>query len=124
MAYSLDFRKLAVCLVREDGLTPAAVAKQLKVGLNSVRRWLKRDKLAPDKPGPTQSRVIDPEQLKAVLAVHPDAYLDELAKRLCTSSSTISYTLKKLKISRKKNHAVRGTKRRSAQQIPTGPEMH
>lgn len=107
MAYSVDFRELAVRLVKEDGEIPKVVAERLKVGVNSVRRWLKREKLAADKPGPTGSRSIDPEKLKAEVEANPDAYLDELAKTLGTSSSTISYTLKKLHITRKKNYAVR-----------------
>jgi transposase len=110
MAYSLDFRELAIRLVKEDGEIPKIVALQLKVGINTVRRWLKRETLAARKPGPTKSRVIDPERLKAEIAAHPDAYVDELAKTLGTSTSTISYTLKKLNITRKKNHAVRRAK--------------
>ena len=117
MTYSLDFRELAVRLVREDGDIPKVVAQQLKVGINTVRRWLKRETLAAHKPGPTTSRVIDPERLKAAIAAHPDAYIDELAQTLSTSSSTISYTLKKLNITRKKNHAVRRAKSRKPQPI-------
>jgi excisionase family DNA binding protein len=110
MAYSLDFRLLAIDLVRIEGETQKEVAERLKVGVNTIKRWLKRETLKADKPGPRGSRTIDPERLKAEVAANPDAYLDELAEKLGSSSSTISYTLKKLKITRKKNHTIRRAK--------------
>jgi transposase len=75
-----------------------------------VKRWLKRETLRPDKPGPTKSRTINADQLKQAVQNKPDAYLDEYAQQLHSKKSTIHYNLKKLGISRKKNHAIRRAK--------------
>jgi predicted transcriptional regulator len=68
------------------------------------------------------SQTIDAEELKAevVVIANPDAYLDEYADSLGSKRSTIAYNLKKLKISRKKNHAVRRTRRGKTQEIQGG----
>lgn len=109
MAHSLDLRIRVVESVRIEKLTQEAAAKRFKVGITTVKRWLKRERLEADKPGPHGPR-LDLEALKQVVAEKPDAYLDEYAKMLKTSSSTVSYNLLNLGIRRKKNHAIRRKK--------------
>jgi hypothetical protein len=62
-------------------------------------------KLAPNNPGG-----YDPKQLRQVIESTPDLYQDELAKILGVSQSTISYGLKRLQLSRKKNDVVPSAK--------------
>jgi len=119
MSYSLDLRERVVESIRVEEMTQAAAAARYKVGLMTVKRWLKRENLSADKPGPRGSR-LDVEALKRVVEEKPDAYLDEYAKMLNTSSSTVSYNLLKLGISRKKNESVRRKKRRAADRIQAG----
>lgn len=117
MAYSLDFRELAVRMVREEGESQVSVAKRLKIALATLKAWLKREKLEADKPGPTTSHAINREELKALVEKEPDCYLDEYAEKLGSKRSTVAYNLKVLNISRKKNHAVQRKKRRRTQAI-------
>ena len=119
MSYSLDLRERAVTSVREGEGTQEEVAKRFKISVSSLKRWLNREHLEAAKPGPRSSR-LDTEALKKVVQDRPDAYLDEYAQLLNTSSSTVSYNLLKLGIRRKKNHTVQRAKRRKAQSISAG----
>ncbi|MDR2203411.1 MAG: transposase [Nitrososphaerota archaeon] len=60
--------------------------------------------LNPKKHGP-RKRKINNQKLKQHLKEHPDAYLKEIAKQFNTSTPAICKKLKKLKITRKKNHS-------------------
>jgi transposase len=111
LAYSLDLRQRVVDTVREEGATQEEVALRFKVSVSSLKRWLNRENLVADKPGPRESRTINAEELKAVVAAKPDAFLDEYAVLLNSKPSTVSYNLLKLGISRKKNNAVCRTTR-------------
>ena len=73
MAYSLDFRELAIRLVRENGESQTSVAKALA----TLKNWLKREDLTPNKPGPKRSHTLNRGALKEWVANEPDAYLDE-----------------------------------------------
>lgn len=117
MAYSVDLRQRVVEAVREEKLTQQEAASRYKVSLNSVKRWLNRENLKADKPGPRQSRTIDPEQLREIVKSKPDGYLDEYAQMLNSKRSTVFYNLKKLGITRKKNDTVRRKKRKATQAI-------
>jgi putative transposase len=118
MAYSVDLRRRVVNAVREGEGTQEEVAKRFKVSLSSLKRWLNREDLAADKPGPRGPR-LDIEALKKAVQEKPDAYLDEYAQMLNTSDSTVSYNLIKLGIRRKKNHTIFGAERRRAQSVST-----
>jgi len=120
MAYSVDLRQRVVDAVKKAEKSKDEIARLFSLSVPTINRWLKRKTLKADKPGPTGSRAIDPEKLKEEVAANPDAYLDELAQTLGTSSSTVSYTLKKLNITRKKNHAIRRKRPGKAQDISAG----
>lgn len=120
MLCSVDLRQRVVNEVRVEGKTQIETAKRFQVSVSSVKRWLKRETLEPNKPGPKQSRTIQPEQLKEVVKINPDAYLDEYAAMLNSNKSTVSYNLHKLGISRKKNDVIHRAKRRKAQSLSAG----
>ena len=117
MALSVDLRERAVSLYREGKKTQKEIAERFQVSISSLKRWLNRENLKPDKPGPTNSHKIDRKALIKVVEEKPDAYLDEYAVLLNAKRSTVAYNLKYLGISRKKNHAVPRTKRRKTQRI-------
>lgn len=119
MSYSLDLRERAVEAVQGGEGTQEEVAKRFKISISSLKRWLTRTHLEAAKPGPKAPR-LDIEALKKVVEDKPDLYLDEYAKLLNTSSSTVSYNLLKLGIRRKKNHTLQRAQRRKAQNISAG----
>jgi transposase len=119
LSYSLDLRERAVEAAQEGEGTQEEIAKRFKISVSSLKRWLKRKHLQADKPGPVGPR-LDLEALKQVVQDKPDLYLDEYAKLLNTSSSTVSYNLLKMDIRRKKNHTIQRKKRRGAQNISAG----
>jgi transposase len=117
MQCSVDLRERVVRMVQIERTTQKEAAERFQVSVSSVKRWLKRESLIPDKAGPKQAWSIDLEALKELVTKEPDNYLDEYAKTLNSTTSTISYNLDKLGISRKKNHAIRREKRRKAKTI-------
>lgn len=124
MAYSLDLRQRVVDAARKAEQTKDEIAERFLVSVPSINRWLKRAHLESDKPGPTTSHKINRQQLKELVVKEPDCYLDEYAEMLGSKRSTVAYNLKVLKMTRKKNHAVRGKKRGSAPRILAGTGTH
>jgi len=114
MAYSVDLRERVVAFVRNGGSKTQAT-KVFKVSRGTVYDWLSlpEDKLEPEKTGPKGSWKLDCEALKKSVAEKPDAYLEELAQERGVHISTVWYGLEKMKITRKKNDALRRTKRGS-----------
>ena len=119
MSYSKDLRERVVGFVREGGSKTEAV-RRFSVSRAVIYIWLKSTSQSPQKTGPKGHSKLDPEKLKQFIKERPDAYLDELAADLNVSAFTVAYGLKRLRISRKKNHALCGKNRRGTQQIPAG----
>lgn len=117
MAYSEDLRERVVAFARSLEGNPTEAARRFKVGRATVNRWLRRASLAPEKPGPKGPSKVDLAALQKEVEAKPDSYLAELAQALNVSNYAIRYNLKRLKITRKKKHAVHGKKRRTAQSI-------
>lgn len=121
MAYSVDLRERVVEFVRTAEGSQSKAAHLFKVGLATVKRWLKRgENLAADKPGPRDAHKLDRKRLQEVVEAEPDRYLDEYAEMIGSKRSTVAYNLKVLKISRKKKHTLPGKRRSRAQDISTG----
>lgn len=119
MSYSEDLRERVIGFVRNGGGKTEA-ARLFSVSRAIVYIWLGMESQKPLKTGPKGPHKLDLERLKQLVAERPDAYLDELAVELNVSDFAVAYGLKRLKISRKKNHAIRGKSRRRAQQISAG----
>lgn len=107
MAYSLDLRQRVVEAVRKAAQTKEEIATLFSVSVATINRWLKRECLVADKPGPTNAHKINRDELRALVANEPDCYLEEYAEKLGSKRSTVAYNLKVLKLTRKKNNAVR-----------------
>jgi transposase len=110
VAYSLDLRQRVVEAVRKAKQTKEEIAQLFTVSIPTINRWLKREHLAADKPGPTHSHKINRDSLKELVANEPDCYLDEYAEKLGSKRSTVAYNLKVLQLTRKKNHTLRREK--------------
>jgi len=110
MAYSMDLREkvLAAC---DRGESTASVAARFEIGERTIRAYKRRRRetgdVRPGKPGPTgpiKLTEADHQKLRELLAERPDMTLLELNDHMSASvaESTISRTLKKLGLSRKK----------------------
>jgi len=108
MSHSVDLRRRVVSYVRGGG-SKAEAARLFGVSRGRVYIWLGLgDKLATGlKPGPKGAHKLDEGRLQAELQKRPDIMLKELAALFHVRESTVHYGLKRLKISRKKNLALR-----------------
>jgi transposase len=115
MSYSDDFRE---CVLHNIacGMKWEEAARIFKVSSGSIGRWLKHQKsrgVVSDVPRQRYTpRKIDPALLSAAIDKHPDATLEELAAQFNCWPQSIHKRCVKLGITRKKNHALRGKKRR------------
>jgi len=107
MSYSKDVRRLVIKYV-EGGGSKAEAARIYGVSRGRVYVWLKLgDKLETGKrPGPQQGWKVDSLALQRAISARPDARLKELGRQFEVHESTISYALKRLRVSHKKNMAV------------------
>lgn len=110
MIYDKEYRRRALEYWGE-GHTRKETADVFKVNPSTLQRWKSRlnetGNLETQK-GVRPWKKIDPVRLKEYLEQHPDAYLKEIAKEFDCSHNAIFKALRRLKISRKKNHSIQG----------------
>jgi len=113
LSYSLDFRRTVIQNI-ESGKSWDEVIKIFSINRSTLDRWLKMHRSGKgleDSPRKTyKTRKIDSEKLLNVLEASPDATLVELANEFDCWPHAIHRRLKKLGITRKKNHPLRGKK--------------
>jgi len=110
MSYEIKFRRRAI-EYWNDGHTKKETASAFKVNPDTLQEWKKQLKETGKLEPKTRREIwrkIDPERLKEYLVQHPDAYLKEMAEEFGCSKVAIFKALKRLKISRKKNHSFSG----------------
>lgn len=113
MAYSIDFRK---CVLKniESGKTWDEVTKTFSISRDTLSRWVnlyKEKGSIEDNPRSAYKvRKIDSQLLMEALERAPDATLKELAQEFNCWPQAIRRRLKKLNITRKKNHSIRREK--------------
>lgn len=112
MTYSIDFRKKVLKIRQQEGLSIEVVAIRFGVGKASVMRWLVE--LEPKKTRNKPATKIDMDALKEDVEKHPDSYQYERAQRLGASTSGISWALKRLSVTYKKNTHSSQNRRRKA----------
>lgn len=104
MAYSLDLR-IRVIDYLENGGSVTKAAKLFQVGRASIYRWLNRETLESTKVK-RRSRKLDWSDLKKDVEKNPERRLIDRAKQFGVRPSAISYALKIMKMTRKKNSFV------------------
>ena len=104
MAYSLDL-KTRIVNYGENGGSVAKAARIFQVGRASIYRWLDSEDLEPKKVT-RRNRKLDWEALDQEIKINPDVRLIDRARQFGVRPSAISYALKKMKITRKKNNFV------------------
>lgn len=114
-SYSIALRERAIRFVEEENGSQKMACAVLGISLSTLTKWLKsyRDSgaICPAKRVSYRTIKVDIAKLKQMVESSPDATLEELSAPFGVYPSTIFYHLKKHHITRKKNHAVRGTKR-------------
>ncbi len=107
MAYSMDLRQRVVNYVLQaESAVEVAVqkaSKRYEVSRATIYRWLARKDLQPTVVKRRQ-RKLDDAALTQHVRDYPDARLKDRAAHFGVHTSAIGFTLKRLKITRKKNN--------------------
>ena len=113
-AYSLDLRQRAVAYVLEGGERTQA-CRIFHIGRDTLYRWLRQYQtkggLAPKPRGKYATRKLDDAHVAQYIADHPDATLQELGEAFAVSAVAIWKACRRLQLTRKKNPAIRRTRR-------------
>jgi len=108
MSYDKELRRRAM-EYWNDGHNKYETAAVFKVGTTTLQRWKSQlnetGELSPKK-RVGKWRKIDPAKLLKYIEEHPDAYQYEIAAAFGVRLFAIQRALKRLKITRKKNHSV------------------
>ncbi|WP_342349167.1 IS630 transposase-related protein [uncultured Nitrospira sp.] len=123
-AYSIDLRVRAMTFVLEGGRKKMA-CKIFNIGRDTLYRWTRQYQMqghvTPKARGKYVVRKLDDAVLVSYIATHPDATLEELGREFAVSAVAIWKACRRLQITRKKNDAVRRTKRRGPGSGSGGP---
>ncbi len=122
-AYSIDLRTRVVKYV-EDGGSKTEASRLFKIGRDTIYRWLKQKRKHGNlHPKPVKSRggyKLKDDILERHVQANPDQTLKEMGEVFSVHSTKVHYACKRLKMSRKKNDALQGTKRRGKTGISGG----
>jgi len=115
MAYETKYKERVLSYLSE-GHTQQEASRTYGVGITAIKEWKRRsaanESLEPKK-RKRQPKKIAPNELKAYVAAHPDAYLTEIAAHFNCTGEAVRQALQRLKITRKKRRYATesGTKR-------------
>jgi len=102
MTYQTPHRIAAISFIKEGG-SKADAARLFKVSRDTLYRWLRLKDLTPKPPPKTRHRKIDKAALQRHVEENPDMFLHERAVIFGVHPSAISYSLKRMKIVKKKS---------------------
>jgi transposase len=81
----------------ERGLSIRQIARELKLGRKTVRRWIQRQRFEPRQPSPKRPSKLDPFRGRVVHLLHQHPYsVPQLLQRLRAEGYTGSYTILRL----------------------------
>jgi len=110
ISYDIKYRQRVIDYMSE-GHTEKEAAEVFKVSTFTLWKWKSKlnetGNLEPKKRKETW-RKIDPAKLEKYVKQHPDAYLKEIAEEFGCTDFAILKALRRLKITRKKNHSLQG----------------
>jgi transposase len=111
MSYDIKFRQRALSYL-DAGHSYRETAAIFKVSTFTLQAWKSQlsesGTLAAKKRKETW-RKIDPDKLRKYVAAHPDSYQREIAAAFGVSLHAIQKALKRLGLTRKKNHNLQGS---------------
>jgi len=99
----------------DEGNSYRKTAELFKVSTSTLREWkiqLKETGTLAPKKRAGKWRKIDPEKLREYVEANPDAYQREMAAAFGVSLYAVQKALKRLRITRKKNHSIQGNEHR------------
>ena len=108
MAYDTKFKKRVIEHLSK-GNTQESTAQLFGIGTTSIKEWKKRiEANEPLEPKIRQRppKKLPPDELRAYVDAHPDAYLSEIAEHFKCSDEAVRKMLIKMKITRKKDDKV------------------
>ena len=108
MSYDSKYRRRAL-EYWEDGHKQRETAKVFNISTSTLQAWksqLKNTGKTEAKKRMETWRKIEPTKLREYITEHPDAFLREIAEEFGCSSTAVMKALRRLKITRKKNHIV------------------
>lgn len=109
--YSLDLRGRVIRYV-ESGHSKAEACRKYEVSYRTIERWMKRyqltGKIKAERTGrPVGTGKISASKLEASVEADSDKTLRERGKELGVSAAGLSKAMKRLRITHKKNTAIR-----------------
>jgi len=110
MKYDIKYRRLVI-EYWNDGNSKRKTAALFNISASTLQKWksqLKKTGTLEDEKRKTPWRKINPEKLQEYIKRNPDAYLKEIAEEFNCSDVAVIKALRRLKISRKKNHSIPG----------------
>jgi len=110
MAYDIKYR-LRALEYWSAGNSKRKTAEVFKVSPSTLQEWkslLKETGKLEPKKRPETWRKIEPDKLRRFVEENPDAYLREIAAEFNCAIHAVEKALKRLKITRKKNHNLQG----------------
>jgi transposase len=110
-AYSADLRERVIGYV-ESGHSKAEASRQYAVSYRTIERWMKRyqatGRIAAERTGrPVGTGKINASALEASVEADSDKTLKERGKEFGVSAAGLSKAMKRLRLTHKKNAAVR-----------------
>ena len=111
--YSLDFRHKLLAFL-SIGHTIKQASETFGISEKTINNWNRQLKeeghVRPKETRRRKPRKIEDSALRDYLAKHPDAFLQEIADHFNCKVPSVAQRLKLLKITRKKNYAIRREK--------------
>jgi len=104
MAYDKKFKERVLAHVAK-GHTNSSTAKLFGIGETTLKEWKRRSKANESLEPKIRQRPpkkLSPDELRAFVTAHPDAYLSEIAQHFNCSITSVRRALIRLKITRKK----------------------
>jgi transposase len=116
MSYDVKFRIRAIEYWNK-GHSKRTTAEEFKVSPTTLQTWKSRlnetGNLEATK-HKTRKRKIDSEKLREIIIQKPDAFLKEIAEEFECSEVAVLKALRRLNITRKKNHTIQGNGRKNS----------
>lgn len=125
--YKTELRERVLGYYDQNKVTQKEVCEIFNISLRALSRWLKMRKETGDfslkeRPKTRKARKLNKEELQAYIEKHPDHYLWEIAKRFNTTAPAVFYALKRMGISRKKNHTLQRARQEKKAKVPAGDQ--
>jgi len=114
MSYDVKLRERALAYWA-NGHTMAKTAATFGVSESALKAWKLQLKQTGNLEKKTLQRTfkkIDPEKLQTYLTEHPDAFLKEIAQVFACTDVAVLKAMKRLGITRKKNHSISRNKQK------------